>query len=83
MACLAVAPEFRRAGRGDALLEVVEAAARQAGLDRLFVLTTRTAHWFIERGFVLGAPEDLPAPRIELYNWQRRSKVLVKTLEPA
>jgi amino-acid N-acetyltransferase len=46
----------------------------------LFVLTTRTAHWFIERGFIQGAPEDLSAPRKALYNWQRRSKVLIKKI---
>ncbi|MBI5331743.1 MAG: amino-acid N-acetyltransferase [Betaproteobacteria bacterium] len=80
MACLAVAPEFRRTGRGDALLAAVEDEAREQGLEKLFVLTTRTAHWFIERGFQQGAPDDLPAPRKALYNWQRRSKVLIKAL---
>ncbi len=80
MACLAVAREFQGGGRGDALLAAVEEAALELGLTKLFVLTTRTAHWFIERGFTLGAPEDLPAPRKALYNWQRRSKVLVKNL---
>ncbi len=80
MACLAVAPEFRRGGRGDALLAAVEEAARAQGLSRLFVLTTRTTHWFIERGFVAAAPDDLPAPRKAMYNWQRRSKVLLKAL---
>ncbi|MDO9226444.1 MAG: amino-acid N-acetyltransferase [Pseudomonadota bacterium] len=81
MACLAVAPGFQRGGRGDALLAAVEDAARELGFTQLFVLTTRTAHWFIERGFALGGPEDLPAPRQAMYNWQRRSKVLVKRLE--
>lgn len=80
MACLAVAPEFQGGGRGDALLAAVEEAALEIGLTQLFVLTTRTAHWFIERGFTQGVPEDLPAPRKALYNWQRRSKVLVKSL---
>jgi amino-acid N-acetyltransferase len=80
MACLAVAREFQGGGRGDALLAAVEEAALELGLNKLFVLTTRTAHWFIERGFTLGVPEDLPAPRKALYNWQRRSKVLVKNL---
>jgi amino-acid N-acetyltransferase len=80
MACLAVDREFRQGGRGDALLGAVEEAALEQGLNQLFVLTTRTTHWFIERGFTLAAPEDLPAPRKELYNWQRRSKVLVKKL---
>jgi amino-acid N-acetyltransferase len=80
MACLAVDPAFRHAGRGDALLGMVEQAARDQQLTQLFVLTTRTAHWFIERGFELATPDDLPAPRKALYNWQRRSKVLVKKL---
>ncbi len=83
MACLAVDPDFRRAGRGDALLAAVEHAAREQGLEQLFVLTTRTAHWFIERGFELRAPDDLPAPRKALFNWQRRSKVLMKRLRAA
>jgi amino-acid N-acetyltransferase len=59
---------------------MAEDAARAAGLARLFVLTTRTAHWFIEHGFVQVNPDDLPAERKALYNWQRRSKVLVKAL---
>ena len=80
MACLAVSPDFRRAGRGDALLAMVEEAARGQGMRQLFVLTTRTEHWFIERGFKLATPDDLPAPRKAMYNWQRRSKVLLKAL---
>lgn len=80
MACLAVNPDFRRAGRGDALLAAAEEAALEQGLNQIFVLTTRTAHWFIERGFELVTPDDLPTPRKALYNWQRRSKVLVKSL---
>lgn len=80
MACLAVDPDFQGGGRGEALLTAVEDAARAQGLKRLFVLTTRTTHWFIERGFTLTSPDDLPAARKEMYNWQRRSKVLVKAL---
>ncbi|MDD3528613.1 MAG: amino-acid N-acetyltransferase [Gallionellaceae bacterium] len=80
MACLAVHPDFQGGGRGEALMHAVEEAARAQGLGRLFVLTTRTTHWFIEHGFTLASPEDLPAARKEMYNWQRRSKVLVKTL---
>ncbi len=80
MACLAVSPEFRRGGRGDALLSAVEDAALEMGLRQLFVLTTRTTHWFLERGFSPASPDDLPAPRKAMFNWQRRSKVLVKPL---
>ena len=81
MACLAVAQDFRRSGRGDLLLAAVEEAARERGLEQVYVLTTRTAHWFIERGFSLVNPDDLPAPRKLMYNWQRRSKVLMKSLQ--
>lgn len=80
LAGLAVAPEYRRAGLGDQLLKRVEKRARMQRLERLFVLTTRTAHWFRERGFVETDPDALPQQKRELYNYQRRSKVFVKTL---
>ena len=80
LACLAVTPEYRRAGLGDQLLRRIEQRARMQRLERLFVLTTRTAHWFRERGFVEIAPEALPRERRELYNYQRRSKVFAKSL---
>jgi len=80
MACLAVHPDFRGTGRGEALMSAIEDAARDAGMQQLFVLTTRTAHWFLERGFAQASPDDLPSKRKELYNWQRRSKVFVKQL---
>jgi amino-acid N-acetyltransferase len=80
LACLAVEPEFRRAGYGDQLRRHIEARAKKAKLKKLFVLTTRTAHWFIERGFAEAPLDVLPKARRELYNFQRRSKVFVKTL---
>jgi amino-acid N-acetyltransferase len=80
LACLAVDPEFRRAGYGDQLRRHIEVRAKKAKLKKLFVLTTRTAHWFIERGFAEAPPDVLPKARRELYNFQRRSKVFVKTL---
>jgi len=80
VACVAVHPEYRNGGRADALLRALEQDARQQGLARLFVLTTRTAHWFLEQGFVPAALADLPVARQGLYNFQRRSQVFVKTL---
>ncbi|WP_312598626.1 amino-acid N-acetyltransferase, partial [Stutzerimonas nitrititolerans] len=80
LACLAVNPEYRHGGRGDELLERIEARARQLGLKTLFVLTTRTAHWFRERGFQPSGVERLPAARASLYNFQRQSKVFEKAL---
>lgn len=80
LACLAVMPDYREVGYGDQLRVHIEARAKKLKLKRLFVLTTRTAHWFTERGFAEENLDSLPKSRRELYNFQRRSKVLVKTL---
>ncbi|SIS12362.1 N-acetylglutamate synthase [Aquipseudomonas alcaligenes] len=80
LACLAVNPEYRHGGRGDELLERIEERARALGLKTLYVLTTRTAHWFQERGFESSAVERLPAARASLYNYQRNSKIFEKAL---
>jgi amino-acid N-acetyltransferase len=80
LACLAVSPEYRHGRRGDELLERIEGRARQLGLNTLFVLTTRTAHWFRERGFTPSGVERLPAARASLYNYQRNSKIFEKPL---
>lgn len=80
LACLAVHKDYRNQGRGDDLLEYIERQAKGLGIHKLFVLTTRTAHWFQERGFKAASLKDLPVARQELYNYQRRSKVFIKTL---
>lgn len=80
LACLAVNPEYRHGGRGDDLLERIEQRARNLGLKTLYVLTTRTAHWFRERGFQPSSVERLPAARASLYNYQRNSQVFEKSL---
>ena len=73
-------PDYRNQGRGDALLKYIERQSRQLGIQQLFVLTTRTAHWFRERGFKAGKLEKLPVKRRELYNYQRNSKVFIKDM---
>jgi amino-acid N-acetyltransferase len=80
IACLAVHPLYRKEGRGEILLSALEQKAGMLGLDRLFVLTTQTAHWFLERGFQKGDVKTLPIKRRELYNYQRNSKVFFKVL---
>lgn len=80
LACLAVHPDYRDGGRGDILLERIEQRARALQLKSLFVLTTRTAHWFQERGFQACSLEQLPSSKASLYNFQRNSKVFQKTL---
>jgi amino-acid N-acetyltransferase len=80
LAGLAVHPDFRNHGAGERLLKEIEARARRLKLKRLFVLTTRAEHWFVERGFTETDIDALPAPKRGLYNYQRRSVVLVKRL---
>ena len=80
LACLAVSAEHREWGYGEQLMIRIEQRARKAGIKRLCVLTTRTEHWFVERGFKVGTVDDLPANKRDMYNYQRRSKVLFKTL---
>ncbi|UCJ18185.1 amino-acid N-acetyltransferase [Pseudomonas sp. MM211] len=80
LACLAVNPEYRHGGRGDELLERIEERAKAKGINTLFVLTTRTAHWFRERGFEPSSVERMPAARASLYNFQRNSKIFEKAL---
>ena len=80
LAALAVRPESRGAGIGEKLLEHVSREARKRGLRQIFVLTTQATHWFIERGFSEADLSVLPEPRRSLYNYQRRSRVLVKKI---
>jgi amino-acid N-acetyltransferase len=80
MAALTVSPQSQSQGDGERLLKRIEQRARSMGLDSIFVLTTRTMHWFIKRGFLQVDPEWLPEARKRKYNWDRRSQVLVKKL---
>lgn len=80
MAALTVSPDVQSQGDGERILKRVEQRAKASGLDSIFVLTTRTMHWFIKRGFVQVDPDWLPDARKRKYNWDRRSQVLVKKL---
>lgn len=80
LACLAVHPAQREWGYGEQLMNRIADRARTMGMKKLFVLTTRTEHWFVERGFRTASPDDLPTEKRQMYNYQRRSKVLYKPL---
>jgi len=80
LACLVVHPDYRDAGTGEQLLKWIEEKAKKLRIKRLFVLTTRAAHWFIEHGFAEASVDKLPKQKQALYNYQRRSKVLVKPI---
>ncbi len=80
LACIAVDDEYRDSGRGEILLKILEKQAREMNIAQLFVLTTHTAHWFLEHGFSEGEISNLPKERQSLYNFQRNSKVFFKAV---
>ncbi|MGD0958704.1 MAG: amino-acid N-acetyltransferase [Methylomonas sp.] len=81
IACLAVHPDYQNSERGHNLLDYLTKKAAQQGIKRLYVRTTQTLHWFIERGFVLCELSDLPLALQNSYNHQRNSKLLYKNVE--
>ncbi|MEO7243012.1 MAG: amino-acid N-acetyltransferase [Variovorax sp.] len=80
MAALTVSPQSQAQGDGERILKRIEQRARAMGIESIFVLTTRTMHWFIKRGFAPVEPEWLPEARKRKYNVDRKSRVLVKKL---
>lgn len=80
LACLAVHPDYQGNNRGDQLLKYIERQTKQLGVKQLFVLTTRTAHWFRDRGFNPSDIKKLPIKRKSLYNYQRQSKMFAKSI---
>jgi amino-acid N-acetyltransferase len=78
----AVHPDYRKGGQGERLLGFAEKRAGELGMQRLFLLTTRTGHWFQEHGYEPAQPDALPDERRTSYDPARGSKVLVKKLVP-
>ncbi|MFW2125437.1 GNAT family N-acetyltransferase, partial [Acinetobacter ursingii] len=60
IACVAVDSSYRKSNRGSQILQFLESKAKQQGIQQLFVLTTRTGHWFLEQGFIPATVDDLP-----------------------
>lgn len=63
IACVAVDPSYRQSNRGSQILHYLEDKAKSLGIQQLFILTTRTAHWFLEQGFEPASVDDLPDAR--------------------
>uniref|UniRef100_A0A1J3DM88 amino-acid N-acetyltransferase n=3 Tax=Noccaea caerulescens TaxID=107243 RepID=A0A1J3DM88_NOCCA len=82
VAAIAVASDCRGQGQGDKLLDYIEKKASGLGLEMLFLLTTRTADWFVRRGFEECSIEMIPEARRERINLSRRSKYYMKKLLP-
>jgi amino-acid N-acetyltransferase len=80
IACLAVHPDYRNGARGNRLLEYLTSNAQNQAIKRLYVRSTQTMHWFVERGFNACKIQDLPEPIQSAYNYQRNSKIFYKDI---
>ena len=81
LACICVHPNYQKGERGELLLSFIEKQAQFLGIESLFVLTTQTAHWFLERGFESAELDSLPMEKQGLYNYQRNSKIFQKSIK--
>jgi len=79
--CLVVSKDYRQGGRGDAMLGYLERLAYQSGAKKVFVLSTQTMEWFVERGFREVTMESLPPSRQAVYNKKRNSKIYMKEID--
>jgi amino-acid N-acetyltransferase len=80
VAILAVHAVYHFSGLGNQLLQIAEDRASKSGISKLYTLTTRSSHWFIEHGFNESVDFSLPNAKLESYNPQRGSKILLKTI---
>lgn len=76
MACVAIHPEYRDGNRGLLLLNHMRLQSKAQGIEHIFVLTTHSLHWFREQGFHEMKVDFLPSHKQNLYNYQRKSKIL-------
>lgn len=76
MACVAIHPDYRDGNRGLMLLNHMKHKSKPIGIQQIFVLTTHSVHWFREQGFYEIGVDSLPMAKKNLYNYQRRSKIL-------
>ncbi|KAJ7522039.1 hypothetical protein O6H91_19G080400 [Diphasiastrum complanatum] len=80
VAAFVVAKEWRGRGVGDDLLDYLEKKAAKLGLDRIFLLTTRTADWFVHHGFLSCNIDLIPEKKQMSIDLARGSKYYIKYL---
>lgn len=79
--CLVVSEDYRRQGWGEILMGYLERLSIIYQCQTVFVLSTQTMEWFVERGFQEVTVEALPECKKVVYNYQRRSRIYMKALK--
>lgn len=80
IAAVAVDSSYSHLGVGPKMIEFLCERAKKMGLKKVFVLTTRTADWFLGMGFEEGVVSDLPEKKRTAYNYSRNSRIFIKTI---
>ena len=80
IASVATHPDYRDSGHGERLVTALIDAAKQAQLERVYVRTTQTGHWFQELGFTKSSPDALPESEKQKAKIDRNSNILVRAL---
>jgi amino-acid N-acetyltransferase len=76
IAGIAVDATYGNVGIGKKLIAYFIEKAARLTMRKVFVLTTQSADWFLQLGFVKAAITDLPKERQKTYNTKRKSMVL-------
>ena len=80
IAAVAVDASYSHLGVGPKMIEFLCERAKKMGLKKVFVLTTRTADWFLGMGFEEGVVSDLPEKKRTAYNYSRNSSIFIKAI---
>ena len=81
IAAIATNPVYGHLSMGRKILSYLVEKAARVGMNRVFVLTTRTVDWFEQLGFVEADLESLPARKRATYNHARKSRIFALDLE--
>jgi amino-acid N-acetyltransferase len=81
LASVFVDARYENQGIGAKLVHFAEDEARKRGIAKMFCLSTQAINYFVQKGYKLGSPDDLPPARREKYEQHgRKSQVLVKPI---
>lgn len=80
IASVATDPAFQGDNKASELLAFLQKKAKQQGFNEVFVLTTQSAHFFLQQGFSPIAIEQLPQHKQQMLDKNRGSKAYSKAL---
>jgi amino-acid N-acetyltransferase len=81
IAAIATNPVYGHLSMGRKIVSYLIEKAEKLGMDRVFVLTTRTTDWFEQLGFVEAELDSLPRKKRDAYNHARKSRIFALELK--